>query len=499
MGVTIIYEALKTIDMINKKHYPDNPVYIVGGFVRNLLLGKGSPDVDLLVIGRVRELAEEAASQLEASFISLDEANQVYRLIIKEPFVQIDVAAPKGSNSKGKALREDLALRDFTINALAILLANYLRGTKRQKNVIDYHGGIEHLREKRLHPVNSRSIQDDPLRILRGIRLAGSYGLSFSKECIYQMKAARKDLTNVSGERIRDELWQIFAVANSRDYIEQMTSDFEVLPVVIPEIHQMEETEQNNFHVENVWQHSLRVLGELELILKHENWPDEVSSLLKEYLFNPVSGGRNRIPLLKVAALFHDIGKIVTQKKQETGKITFYNHQKEGVTAVSSILRRLKLGNREASTIKTIVKHHMDPLNLFQARPLTKRAKNRFFYRCGKDTLGVLILALADNAAAYKARAEVMANGAVKTAPDSLAAPEFQRFIFALLRDYSKEEKHLNQLPQLLTGKDIMEHFNIPQGREVGRLLHMVKLAQIDGEVTTKQEALNLIEEGNKY
>jgi poly(A) polymerase len=498
----ILHIINKINNNLNNNFSFDNKIYLVGGFVRDLLLGKESPDADLLVIGRVKQLAEEVAKELKAAFIPLDETHQIYRLVWKETFLQVDLAAPKGRGLTGEAaLQNDLARRDFTVNALALSLTDYLTGLREQSRVIDYHGGIGHLKVRMLHPLNAQTILDDPLRILRGVRLAGTHGFTLSKECISLMKSAGEELTRVSGERIREELWQILALGNSRGYVELMTKDLAVLPILIPEISQMQKTEQNNFHVEDVWQHSLRVLGELEIIFQNKEWPREAAHRIEKYLHTPVNGGKTRIPLLKFAALFHDIGKIVTQAKQATGRITFYNHHQEGVPLVNKICRRLKLGSREANLIETLTRRHMDSLNLFQARPLAMKAKNRFFYRCGEETPGVLILALADDAAANKARAEkwmhdkqrAKALSVAEAAPVFPATTEFQKFIHALLHDYFEEEKQLNQLPCLLTGRDILEHFNIPQGREVGQLLNIVKMAQIDGEIANSQEAIDLI------
>jgi poly(A) polymerase len=495
-------KILQNINQINNDCTCDNRIYLVGGFVRDLLLGKDCLDIDLLVIGRVKQLAMKVARELNAAFFPLDETHQIYRVVWKETSLQLDFAAPKGRNLAGeKALLNDLALRDFTVNAFALSLVDYLAGLREPNRVIDYHGGIVHLKKRLLHPLNSQTILDDPLRILRGVRLAGTHGFTLSNECISLMKSAREELARVSGERIKEELWQILALENCRDYVELLTKDLGVLPILMPEISQMDNTEQNHFHVENVWQHSLRVLGELETIIKDKEWPGKVACQIEKYLNAKINSGKSRMPLLKFSALFHDIGKIATQEKQANGRITFYNHHREGVPLVNDICQRLKLGSREAKLIKSLIGRHMEPLSLFHVFPLTTKAKNRFFYRCGEEALGVLILALADNAATYQASTEKYqlyeeknnAPGATQVVPAFPAANKYQKFIHALLHDYITEEMQINQLPRLLTGRDIMEHFNIPQGKEIGRLLNKVKMAQIDGELTNRKEALDLI------
>ncbi|HOV80303.1 MAG TPA: HD domain-containing protein [Bacillota bacterium] len=471
----------------------DRKIYLVGGFLRDLYLGLPGFDLDFAVTGDALGFARTAAEILKGTFVPLDGVNGVARVIIGGSGCrwQADFSA-----LKGRRLEEDLSGRDFTVNAMAIELPDYLKiaglsgGSPDRRDwhglMIDPHGGLADIENKVIRATGDCVFESDPVRILRGVRLAGKLGFVIRPETVELMKRSRRRLQETAGERIWEELLAILALPDSYRWIAMLDST-EVLPEIFPFVEKMKATAQNNFHRDNVWTHSLNTYRRLEEIYLENGFPgtpnagpdEDLKKRLRNHLDRPLRHGRGRrCQLLKLAALFHDAGKADTAGVREDGRITFPDHHNAGLVYASRVSQRLKTSKAEKSYLENMVMHHMYPLYLFINQPAGPADTRKFFNRLGENAPDVLLLSHADVTATYQA------------AERGKEAAEYRAFTGDLLHRYFFEAETYVHIPPFVKGTDLIECFGLKPSRKVGSLLKEICGAQMRGEVNSREEAL---------
>ncbi|MCL6635576.1 MAG: HD domain-containing protein [Peptococcaceae bacterium] len=472
-------------------------IYIVGGFLRDLYLGSPGRDLDFAVSGNALGFARDVSEILEGAFVPLDRVNGVARVILEhqEEKWQIDFAA-----LKGRSLEEDLASRDFTINAMALELATYLRLSEERGGltgrrperwrwhgaVTDPYGGLADLENKIIRAVNNYVFEADPIRILRGIRLAGQLKFFIKPETMDLMEQGRWLLHEVAGERLWEELLGILALPDSYPWIAMMDA-MGVLSELLPFVEKMKITGRNSHRADSVWVHSLKTYQLLEDLCRDlgssgvltTSRGEELREKLLSHLHGRLPAGHRRFQLLKLAALFHDAGKVDTARVLEDGRITYPGHHEAGLVYVAEFARRLKISKSEESYLKALVDNHMYPLYLFVNQPVGPSAIHRFFARLGRDTTDVLLLSLADVTATYIAGEKA----------HDLA--RYRTFTGDLLNKYHFEAGTYVNPPELVKGEDLMAALGLAPSKKLGDLLKKIAEAQIRGEVTSREEAIS--------
>lgn len=471
-------------------------LYLVGGFLRDLYLGSPGRDLDFAVSGNALNFARAVAEILEATYIPLDRINGVARVVLEHRGEkwQIDFAALKGRN-----LEEDLSNRDFTINAMALELSTYLKlsgeggdlaGERSLRwrwhgALIDPCGGLADLESKIIRSTNNYVFEADPIRILRAVRLAGQLRFFIKPETLSLMEQGRWLLSEVAGERVWEELRGILALPESYPWIAMMDA-IGILSEIFPFVEKMKVTNQNNHHADNVWVHSLKTYQLLEDLcsglgsdgILTTSRGEELREQLLSHLECRLPAGRRRSQMIKLAAMFHDAGKVDTATVQEDGRITFPNHNDAGLKYVSETARGLKMSKAEEAYLKNMVSNHMYPLYLFINQPVGPAAIHRFFNKMGKDVTDVLLLSLADLTATYIAGEKA----------HDLAI--YRTFIGDLLNKYYFEAETYVNLPALVKGDDLMQALGLPPSKRLGDLLRKISEAQVRGEVNSRDEAI---------
>jgi poly(A) polymerase len=313
--------------------------YIVGGFVRDMLLQVATNDVDIVVDRDVFVVSRTVAEKLDGTFILMDRENQVARVALKQQSGQIlhlDFSAFKGAN-----IEEDLKNRDFTINAMAIPI-------KEDNNqVIDILQGKDDIKSKTIRMVSTKAFIDDPLRILRALRLAAHLDMKIDEATLKIMVASAEKISAVSGERIIEELGRLLLNADSYQYIRLANDQLDLWRYIFPQVSEMRATEQNYYHRDNVWEHCLKTLCQLEKIIVSPQLPNNIWSVVVADINRNLSGTRSYLVVLKLACLLHDVGKTVTKGKKPDGRITFYGHDKAGVKFAAEFADHIKLSKVE--------------------------------------------------------------------------------------------------------------------------------------------------------
>lgn len=476
------------VQRVNAALPPGQEIYLVGGAVRDLLLGRQVKDFDFLVPENAIQIGRRVANALGTGFYPLDVSRDFGRVLIGE-----------GSNRlildfirfQGNDLDEDLMARDLSINAIAIDL-------RQPDALLDPCGGVGDLLAHRVKACSPTSFSSDPVRIIRAVRMAAAFGMRIEAGTRAQMKAAVSGLPSVSPERLRDEFFKLLAVPKPGTSIRALDL-LGALEVIFPEIKPLRKLEQPSPHAFDVWNHILQVLKRLDQILEllgdgvgAEGAGDMQSGLIaqklgryrkqfNEHLEIELVPDHSRLALLYFATLFHDVGKGTTQSRDETGRIHFYDHENVGAAMVAERGRALHLSNDESEVLERIIKHHGRPYLLTkESAPPRRRAIYRFFRDTGSTGIEICLLSLADFMGKFDAQVP----------QDELG--KHLDTLRTLLEAYFEHANEQVSPPILVNGEDLMRELGLKPGPKIGELLEAVREAQAAGEVGDKVGALEL-------
>lgn len=447
---------------------PAAPVFLVGGVVRDGLRRRPGVDLDVAVPSAAVTVARRAAAVLGGSLVVLDEARGTAR--VHALGHRLDVA-----DFRAPGLEADLALRDFTVDALAVPARTLLRDGRAA--VVDPTGGLADLRARRLRLTGPAALEDDPVRGLRGVRLAAALGFALTPSTARHIRAAAKALRRVSPERVRDELLAMLALARSERAVRHLDA-LGLLAAVIPEVAPMRRTRQPAPHRFNVLEHSLRALGGADRVVARPHALAPHGPELAAHLREDVGGGVDRGQVLRLAALLHDVAKPET-RKLIGGRVRFFDHDVIGAERAQAIGERLRLPARVTGLLARLVRHHLRPMHLASAGEVTRRARHRLYRDLGEDCRDLLLLALVDAAAVRGA--------------SPLALWPRAHLVRDLLGGWPEEDA-ARAAPPLLRGEDVMARFALSPGPEVGRLLARAREAQALRLVSTRAEALAFLD-----
>jgi len=455
--------------------------YLVGGYVRDGLMGRATGDIDIAVAGETLSIARQVADVFRGRSVVLDEINKVARVVFPEEQWHLDFSAMRGD------IEQDLAHRDFTIDAMAIS-SSQIAGGWSEVQLIDPFAGSGDLERGLIRAVSDSTFKEDPLRLLRAVRLEAELGFTIDDATESLIKDHCQLIVNISGERIRDELCYILATARAAGSLRRL-DELGLLFVIIPELSATKGATQPKEHFWDVFEHSLETVAAVERLLQTlAQGGDEIlpstpwSSAIAEHFDQEVSAGRSRRVLLKLAALFHDMAKPMTKSVEENGKVRFLGHGKEGAEMAASVMERLRFSSREIKMVTKMVTYHLRPGQLSNTDDMpTHRAIYRYFRDTAEVGIDTLFLSLADHLA---------------TRGPMLDPEEWQRDVQKTGYIISAwfEEQAVVLPPKLISGHDLIHRFGLSPGPQIGTILEAVREAQAAGEIETKEQALAFAE-----
>jgi tRNA nucleotidyltransferase/poly(A) polymerase len=453
------------------------PCFLVGGLLRDQLLGRPLRylNVDLAVPSRALAWSQALAAHLRGAFVPLDEEAGSARVVVETDGVRIELDV---SDFRGSTLEDDLRRRDFTINAIAVALPDWLRTPSEAQPRVDPLQGAEALRERRLVPCFPGTFEEDPVRILRAFRFVAQLDFALDDSAVPLMIRALPQLSRVSGERVREELIAIFDTNRAAIAI-QALNELGAIDVLFPELIPGRGLEQGSFHHLDVLGHQLETVVQADRFLSDFA---EFSAPLREPLAaycaaQPVER-RSRKALIKLSGLLHDVGKPARRTIEADGEIWFLGHEETGAELVSVIVDRLRLSNREGQMVCALVRHHLRPGFLSREPQLTPRAIYRFFKDLGDNGPGCLLTWWADR----------MATRGPKSRLDQLDQQRGR--LEELLNAYFFRAAEIVKPARLITGTRLMETFRLEPGPRIGELLGAIEEAQAEGRIHSAEEAL---------
>lgn len=436
MNLIIPKGVQRILNLLSKEGYEG---YLVGGCIRDFLLGKDPKDWDITTNASVEDLIDIFKKE-DAKMIPLGVKNGTIVVILKGKWHEVTTFRKRKQPVYSNPLEEDLSLRDFTINAMAY---------HPDFGLIDPFGGREDLKEKVIRTVGEgeERFKEDPLRILRAVRLSIELDFFISHKTIGDMQSVKILLENVSKERIREELNKMLLCDQPSRGI-RLLAKLELLDYIIPELKKTIGFNQRNpHHNKDVFEHTMAVL---------DNTP------------------RNLI--VRLAALLHDIGKPNTFFIGKDGIGHFYNHQNVGREMARKILKRLKYSRKTIDPISILIKEHM-----FHAPNISSKGVRRFINRVGKENLEKFFQLQRADALGAKADNDI-------THIDELEQK---------CKDILKESPALTKKDLKINGYDLIK-MGVPQGPEIGRILDdLLDKVLEDPGLNEREKLMEMV--GRKY
>jgi putative nucleotidyltransferase with HDIG domain len=415
-----------------------------------------------------RTIAQQAkAAGEKAACFALSEEFGAWRVVAREGAWQVDVEAMRGGS-----IEADLALRDFTVNAVAEPLQD--------GQPLDPLEGLADLRARRLRLAGPRAFEDDPLRVLRLVRVAVELDLQPEPEA---MRAAREQtgrLARVSPERVFLELQRILAAPRVLRGLELM-GELHATEMVLPELDAMKGVEQSRYHHRDVYGHTLEVLDRVVALtgsdpaeMLGEEHAAEVRSLLAE----PLADGLTRGDALRWGALLHDAAKPATRVVRPLGRrVTFMGHDVLGAELARDVLGRLRASVRLRDHVAALVRHHLRlGFLVHEPQPLAPDTVFSYLSTCDSVAVDVTLLSIADRLATRGSKAQPAIEAHVALAG-------------RMLGDALRWRAEGPPAP-LLRGDELAQELDIPLGPRVGELLAELVRAQYTGEVETREQAI---------
>ena len=436
--------------------------WVVGGAVRDALLGRPITDVDVVVDGDPGAVARAVARAAGGPVFPLSEEFGAWRAILR-PGLVCDV-----SPLQGGSIEADLAKRDFTANAMAVPLGG--------AELLDPHGGSADIDAGILRVLGEQSYRDDPLRPLRLARIATELELRPDEETERLTRAHASRVPETSPERIWAELRRLVTAERVLDGLE-LAGRLGLTDAVLPELGALRGVEQSHFHHLDVYDHTVQVLRE-QLALERDlgavfgELAPEVAAVLDE----PLADELTRLQALRFAALFHDLAKPPTRRELPDGRISFIGHDRVGEEMVTALCRRLRTSARLASFLGHVTRHHLVLGFLVHERPLDRRAVYRYLRTCEPVEVEVTVLSCADRRATRGKNAEAAIAAHLELAFELMGA--------AL--DWRREGAPRPPL----RGDALARAVGIEPGPELGRLVEALCEAVFAGEVQDRDQAV---------
>jgi poly(A) polymerase len=430
------------------------PIFLVGGYIRDLILGIHRKDYDFALPKEASSFIPtiEEALQLHFFKIGKEEIHTItYRMIKKDMSIDLTLF-------QGKTIEEDLQRRDFTINTTAFSL--------RDETFHIVRGALEDIRNRVIRAVSTQSIDQDPLRMLRAIRyLCTLDGFVMDVELKEEISLKKEKIEKVPGERIKMELDQIL-LSPRPEVGMRCLYELGLLFILMPELKDLENLGQNDHHHLDVLSHTL-------LMIKKIMWASQwIAQRGRE-----ISLSQEDWLSLYYTVLFHDIGKQDTYSKDEKGKVHFYHHEAFSCQRAEGMMERVRFSKPMRNKILRLIQHHMRILNL--SLETKETALKRLVNQMAEETPLLVVLTLSDKEAS---------RGILSFQIDEVVEGHSLRIL-----DLFKE-KEIVHPPFLITGHDVMA-MGYVSGPKVGQILNFIREKQVEGEIKTREEALEILKE----
>lgn len=449
----------------------DRSAWLVGGTVRDRRLGRDTADLDVVVSGEPEQGARAIAhaarrADVPAACFPLSERFGAWRVVARDGSWQVDVEALRGGS-----IEADLALRDFTVNAIAEPIGG--------GDPLDPLGGLGDMSARCLRMAGTAAFEDDPLRVLRLVRIAVELGFEVERATLERAVEQARSLASVSAERVFAELHRIVSAERAPAGL-ALLERLGAMAVVLPELHALHGVEQSRYHHRDVYGHTIEVLERtIELQADPgEMLGEEHAAELARLLAEPLADGLTRGDALRWGALLHDAAKPLTRGvRASDGRVTFIGHDREGARLARDVLGRLRTSGRLREHVAALVRHHLRLGFLVHvAQPLTREEVYDYIRATDPVEVDVTLLSVADRLAT---RGE--------GSGESIGA---HLDVACQMLPHALRWRSEGAPKPLLRGDELAAELAIEGGPRLGELLEQLARAQYVGVVSTREQAL---------
>lgn len=436
---------------------------LVGGAVRDLLLGREPADLDLVVAGPPMAFAKRIARELKGAAVDLDPDWGISRVVLASGRV-IDLAKQQGDR-----LEDDLMRRDLALNALAVPLGG--DGT-----IVDPAGGREDLAQRRIRAISLENLLADPARPLRVLRFAATLGFAIDYETLTWVEISRRKILEAAPERTTPELMRILALPEASLWVDRLLG-LRIWNLLIPELTPLSQVPPSLEHHLDGLAHSLETVRQLDRVLVTlPDWAGPLAPHAQAWLDTSSAHAPNLKAILTLGALIHDVGKQFRGLLGAFGEPDYTGHDRAGIAHAEAIAERMRMSVKEREHLSRLVGLHLEPASVIKGG-FDPVAIYRLFQASGETTPGLLLLALADRCAA---RGPAVSDAEIEATLEG---------ILVLMRSYWREDNRFTAPPRLLNGGDLKQ-LGLPPGPAYARILREVTEAQVRGDVTDRDTAL---------
>jgi putative nucleotidyltransferase with HDIG domain len=444
--------------------------WVVGGAVRDAILGRDVVDVDIAVGGDEGAAAKAIAAAAGGPAFELSAEFGTWRALSRDRTWHADV-----SRLRGESIGADLAERDFAANAIAVPLADLGSGPE------DPFGGAADIEAKRLRAVSPRSFSADPLRLLRAARLAAELGFEIDPETVRLARESAGRAGEPAGERQLAELRQLIAGPDPLRGL-ALLDELDATAGVLPELDALRGVGQNPNHHLDVHGHTLEVLTNLLTVEADlERYAGAAAADVQALLDEPLADELTRGGALRFGAVLHDAGKPMTRQEHGGGMVSFIGHDREGANIVREACARLKTSRTLSRHLEALTLHHLHLGFMTRERPLPRRRLFDYLRLTDPVSADVTLLTVADRLAA---------RGGGPT-----ASPEMIEAHLDLAREVLPEAvawHHDGRPRSPIAGDELAAALGIEPGPELGRLLAEIEAGVFTGEVKTADDAVRV-------
>ncbi len=438
--------------------------WVVGGALRDAALALAVTDVDVALAGDAREAARRVAAAAGGHPFELSGEFATWRVVARDGSWKLDLAELRAAT-----IEDDLRLRDFTANALALPLEG--------GELLDPTGGGADLAAGRLSATSERSFADDPLRVLRAARIAAAMGLEPDQPTLELARGCAARAGEPAGERQFAELAGMLCGPEPVRAVELLDL-LGATAAVLPELNGLRGVGQSANHHLDAHGHTIEVLRRLlEVENDLDTYAGPVAGDVAELLAMPLADGLSRGDGLRFAALLHDIGKPATRAARPGGGVSFIGHDAVGAEMIRGLCHRLRTSRRVAEYLAAVTRDHLVLGFMVRERPLPPRRIWEYLRRTGSEALDTTLLTVADRLSAQGGGVpDAAIEGHLELAREMLAAA------VAWERD--------GPAAPLLRGDEIAAEVGIPPGPELGAAVRELEAAQFAGEVASRADAV---------
>lgn len=441
------------------------PAWMVGGAVRDVALEREVKDLDVAVAGPPEGPARAIARALDGIAFELSEEFPAWRAKARDDSWQVDVAQLRAGT-----IEADLALRDFTVGAVAVGLAD--------GRAIDPLGGLRDLTGGTIRACGPTSFSDDPLRLMRAARFVAQFGWEIDPDTLELARATSARAAEPAGERILAELVLLVGARDPLGGLGAMDR-IGLFDSVLPEIGRLHGVVQGPNHHLDVYGHTMEVVeGILRIESDLERFTGDRAPEVSEYLSRPLADGADRGTALRLGALLHDCAKPDT-RSEEDGFVSFRGHDVAGAELIEARFRELRASRKLIGYLKGVTLHHLILGFMVNRRPLDRRQVYAYLDRTDPVSVDVTLLTVADRLAA---------RGTASIASQEMVAGHLE--LAAEMVGHGLDWDREGPPKQFLGGKELAEQLGIEPGPRLGEVMNELAAARYAGEITDASEAV---------